>query len=114
MTPILWLARRLGAAYSQIRGDATRDAELGARDLHLGENEATSFRARPGCVVACSRGIVLVTLEGDPKDHVLEAGDTFRVPKAGRLVAMALRDGVLRVGTAAECVTELTTGAAGA
>jgi len=41
--------------------------------------------------VSCVNGEVLVTFEGDPQDHVVSAGDAFRVRCRGRLVVAALR-----------------------
>ncbi len=50
-----------------------------------------------GLVVTCRDGTFLVTQEGDPEDHVLEAGGSFRAGGPGLVVAWALRAGVLVV-----------------
>jgi hypothetical protein len=43
--------------------------------------------------VRCVQGVVLVTLEGDPADHLLSAGDAWITDRAGRLVVWALEAG---------------------
>jgi DUF2917 family protein len=43
-------------------------------------------------VVRVEHGTVLVTQEGDPDDHVLEAGDALVVPAGGLAVAWAFAD----------------------
>lgn len=54
------------------------------------------FRPGPdGLVLTCRTGTFLVTQEGDPEDHVLEAGGSFRTRNPGLVVAWALRAGVL-------------------
>ncbi|HEU4385125.1 MAG TPA: DUF2917 domain-containing protein [Anaeromyxobacteraceae bacterium] len=40
--------------------------------------------------IRVERGLVLVTREGDPEDHVLHAGDALVVPPRGKVVAWAL------------------------
>ncbi|WP_375760979.1 DUF2917 domain-containing protein [Corallococcus exercitus] len=44
----------------------------------------------PPRTFVCEEGQVWLTLEGDPHDHVLGAGDTLKVP-AGHVVVQALR-----------------------
>ena len=36
-------------------------------------------------------GVVVVTREGDPEDHVLRAGETVVLPRRGKVVAWALQ-----------------------
>jgi hypothetical protein len=55
-----------------------------------------AFRpGRGGLALRCDVGVFLVTQEGDPDDHVLERGDTFRTSSPGRVVAWAFQAGVL-------------------
>ena len=43
-------------------------------------------------VVSVESGMVLVTREGDPEDHVLESGDEIVLPRGRLAVAWALTD----------------------
>ena len=97
MSPVRWVVERLRPPRERSQGGAAPRGVSAAPQLPLRNNEATSFRARPGCEITCERGVVLVTQEGDPDDHVLETGETLQVSKSGRVAAMALRDCRLRV-----------------
>jgi hypothetical protein len=55
----------------------------------------------PGIEVRCCAGLALVTVEGDPGDHVLAAGATLAPDRRGRVAVWALEP--TRV-----CVTERT------
>jgi hypothetical protein len=59
-----------------------------------------------GLALTCRAGTFLVTQEGDPVDHVLEAGDRFRSTSRGRVAAWALRAGTLEIGRARPEATE--------
>ena len=48
-------------------------------------------RRRRSVELRCLSGQLLVTMEGDLEDHVVEAGQSFRVNGRGRLVMAALR-----------------------
>ncbi len=50
-----------------------------------------------GQVVTCLRGIVWLTHEGIPGDHVLLPGQEFVVAQRGLLLAQGLRDAVLQI-----------------
>lgn len=50
-------------------------------------------------VVQCSRGTVWVTHDGDPKDVVLVAGESYRSRSAARLIVQALEDSDLSLRT---------------
>jgi hypothetical protein len=68
-----------------------------ARELPI---DAT-LRAQPnrlgGLCVKAVHGTVLVTQAGDPRDHVLSAGETFRAAPRGLVVAWALKDAAVRL-----------------
>lgn len=63
-----------------------------ASELFLPDWKARSVEVRRGRPVriACVRGALLVTVEGDPGDHVLAAGEEIVVARAGRAVVAAL------------------------
>jgi len=54
-----------------------------------------AIRPGLGARLVCRAGTFLVTQEGDPTDHVLEAGDRFEGTSPELVVAWALREGVL-------------------
>lgn len=66
----------------------------------LRENATLRLPDGDGAVVRVERGIVLVTQEGDPEDHVLEPGDELVVSCLGRAVAWAFTDAAVSVRAA--------------
>lgn len=67
----------------------TRNERDGARGMARDETVRLVPR-REGLVLHVRRGCLLVTQEGDPQDHVLEAGDELRLTGPGVVVAWAL------------------------
>ncbi len=64
----------------------------------LGENSAMRVsRRHVATVVRVERGTVLVTQQGDTKDHVLERGDELFVGGSGLAVAWAFTDAKISV-----------------
>lgn len=64
----------------------------------LAENTATRLpTSRFSTVVFVERGTVLVTQEGDPKDHVLAKGDILVLPARRLVVAWALTEASISV-----------------
>ena len=49
-----------------------------------------------GLTITCVRGSIWLTHDGDPKDVVLEAGQSHTVTRAARLIAQGLEDAELR------------------
>ena len=49
-----------------------------------------------GLTITCTRGAIWLTHDGDPKDVVLEAGQSHAVTRAARLIAQGLEDAELR------------------
>lgn len=87
-----WTMARRGESRTQVL-DLTADETL--RIPH----------GRGGTVVRVERGLLVVTREGDPEDHVLQPGMELRLPASGRSVGWALaasriqvRDGQPAVG----------------
>jgi hypothetical protein len=86
-----WLRARLGPGR---HGGADEDPIR----IALEEDQACSMLLRiAGARVHCLSGAVWVTREGDPVDHVLEAGEAFVSEGVGRLAIMALRPSCIRV-----------------
>ena len=71
-------------------------------ELRLPDWSAWSVDVRPRhpVVVTCVEGCLLVTLEGDPADHVLAAGEALTAARRGRLVVAALGPSRARVRAA--------------
>jgi hypothetical protein len=68
------------------------------RELELGKDATWSARIGGSAVeVSCSKGVLLVTLEGDIEDHVLSEGESFVTSRRGRLAVWALEAARLRV-----------------
>jgi hypothetical protein len=68
------------------------------RVLELARDATWSARVVGGGVeVRCSAGLALVTIEGDPEDHVLCAGAAFVSDRRGRLAVWALEPTRVRV-----------------
>ena len=64
----------------------------------LAGNETMQVPRPPATrLVRVERGLVLVTREGDPEDHVLSPGMELALPRRGRTVAWALTPARLRV-----------------
>lgn len=61
------------------------------RDLAAGDIHSTV--GERGMVVRCEAGLVWVTQEGDPLDHVVPAGARFCAGGPGRIVVSAVSDG---------------------
>ncbi len=79
-----------------------------------GEGERTLARdevlrlpvRREGSSVRVEAGLVIVTREGDPEDHVLQAGGELRLPGRGLSLVWALEPSRVAVGRGAERVGE--------
>jgi hypothetical protein len=61
----------------------------------LPDNATVAIHPGLGARLACRSGTFVVTQEGDPLDHLLEAGDRLEASSKGLVVAWALRQGVL-------------------
>lgn len=73
--------------------------DLAELDFVLREDQVWSRRARStATVVRCLTGSLWVTCEGDPLDHILEAGDAFRTPCPGVVAIVALAPARVLVG----------------
>jgi hypothetical protein len=73
-----------------------------ATELDLADWSARSFDVRPRhpVVVACVTGALLVTVEGDPDDHLLAPGEALTTGRRGRVVVAALGPSTVRLKAA--------------
>jgi hypothetical protein len=63
-------------------------------DLHLGELICIAQR---GATVTCVAGHLWVTQDGDPRDHILGAGQSYTIRAHGRVTVQALAESRFRV-----------------
>jgi Protein of unknown function (DUF2917) len=77
------------------------DAALGRpraeSEVPLDSATAWSRLVSRGAGVAVVAGHVLVTFEGDPKDHILGPGEVFAAPARGRVAALGFEPSTIRV-----------------
>ena len=67
-------------------------------DMQLQRKSLCRLRGRKhGPAVVCLEGAVWVTQAGDPRDHVLVAGDVFAVDRRGDVLLQALREARVQV-----------------
>jgi hypothetical protein len=78
------------------RAEGSRDST----ELDLPDGMAWSMPVRDArTVVKCLSGVVWITCEGDPEDHVLSGGSSFSTSRRGRLAMMAFQPARVRVRT---------------
>jgi hypothetical protein len=67
------------------------------RDLRLAHKALYSLPDAAGLAVACDEGVLWLTVDGDPRDFVLEAGQTFETQNHARVLVYALADSRISV-----------------
>jgi hypothetical protein len=63
-----------------------------SRDLRLAHKALHSLPDASELSVTCEQGAVWLTVDGNPRDFVLKAGETFETSDRGRLLIYALAD----------------------
>jgi len=63
--------------------------ELTNGKINLKRTELMNFRAAAGATIACDRGLVWVTQEGERDDYWLLAGETLKLRRTGSVVIEA-------------------------
>lgn len=58
--------------------------------VNLSQNAQKSLIIRRGSEIRCLEGILWITQEGDFRDYILKAGDSFRTNRKGKVVLQAL------------------------
>lgn len=94
-----WLCTSAVNRVTRVTGQVTgRFADAGIHSLQRGEMWTLSQPA--GSRLECLGGTVWITHDGDCKDLVLEAGQTYLVDRSTRMIAYALKPAQFRVQTA--------------
>ena len=73
------------------------NVHIGRATLLLGECDILSLENAAGSVVSVRAGSVWITQELDGTDHVLRAGDRFRIDRGGRTVLQAFGEAEVSV-----------------
>ena len=60
-------------------------------ELNLSPRAIHSIADASGLDLRCREGSLWITLDGDPQDYVLEAGETFTTPAHSRALVYALK-----------------------
>ena len=79
-----WLATRK----ARTSAHGTEDGEIFT--LTSSSSRSVDVRRGRAVEVRCLAGVVLATYEGDPLDHILREGESFRVEGPGRLALSGL------------------------
>jgi len=76
----------------------SRAAAAPVTDMKLGRQDVCRLKGRKrGPAVTCLEGAVWITQAGDPRDHILVAGERFAVNRRGAVLVEAVRDARVRV-----------------
>lgn len=59
--------------------------------LALGRRDTLILEAARGALVRCVEGLLWITQDGDRADHIVGAGDSFRVDRDGSVIVQATR-----------------------
>lgn len=70
-------------------------------ELQLFRSQVREVAAPMGVTVACLSGRVWITIDGDPRDVVLDPGEAFTVDRDQRTLVMALDEARFRCHVAA-------------
>ena len=103
---LLGLLGFLGRRASARRGEAPSAGRFAIEGLpyqiSLAHREMHRVRHEGGGTLQCLGGSVWITLDGGPAEHVIEAGQSWRLPAGAGAIAYALEPAVLRVRPATE------------
>lgn len=61
-----------------------------AGEIVLADHQSYSLEAGESSCLACRAGTVWVTRDGDPRDYILEAGQSMGLRGEGRIIVFAL------------------------
>lgn len=75
--------------------------ELNQDGLCLKRNQIVKVRGGLGHTIACDSGTLWLTQEGDMRDIILHAGDSFTLDHSGPALVQALEPGAISIAPAA-------------
>jgi len=64
----------------------------------LKDGDVLSFVGGGGVALRCKTGILWITQEKDPRDHIVSQGESFIPDQRGRVVVWAMSDAVVLLG----------------
>jgi hypothetical protein len=65
--------------------------------LCMESGQSIRFDGKSGRTFSCLAGNVWITHDGDPKDVIVETGQSYDVTRRERMIVSALRDSVVRM-----------------
>jgi Protein of unknown function (DUF2917) len=71
--------------------------ELNQDGLCLKRNQVVKVRGGIGHSVVCESGTVWVTQDGDPRDIILRAGDSFTIDRSGPALVQAFEQAAISI-----------------
>ncbi len=71
--------------------------ELNQNGLCLKRNQVVTVRGGLGHSIVCDSGIVWVTQDGDPRDIILRAGQSFTIDRNGPTLVQAFEPGTISI-----------------
>jgi hypothetical protein len=74
--------------------------ELNQNGLCLKPNQLVKVRGGRGHSIVCHSGSVWVTQDGDPRDIILSAGDSFTLDREGPALVQAFEPGAISIAQA--------------
>jgi hypothetical protein len=83
----------LNACYKEI----SMNIELNQEGLCLKPKQVVRVRGGLGHSIVCDSGSVWVTQEGDPRDIILSAGDSFTLDREGVALVLAFEPGAISI-----------------
>jgi hypothetical protein len=82
------------------KSETVRVAAAPVTDMQLQRRGLCRLRGRKrGAAVTCLEGALWVTQAGDPRDHVLVAGEQFAINRRGDVLVEAVREARVRVSS---------------
>lgn len=74
--------------------------ELNQNGLCLKRNQLVTVRGGSGHSIVCDSGTVWVTQDGDPRDIILHAGESFTIDRNGPALVQAFEQGAISIAQA--------------